>query len=374
MRDTGLVLISNYWCEVQWVLPVLIKMKELEPSLKLSVVFSSSDVWSQRNRNLGVAARLDEVVDSYGIGAPIGLDPSRIRFVMRDYSRPSAFRERVCADCKGAKIVVYPHSTMINIAQPENVPNKMYWKVNAPAHDLMLVATEHDVGWWDLRLPNHNLKVIGFPRYDDWWVKTLTTGLELLNSQEHEIATKYKAVMWATRGPNLDLSRYVYFPEAVHDYLVRSTADVVLEDPDNFLIIRPHPQQNAESLRGLSNLLRGYDRWMLTNLQPMQVASISDISITMWTSCVYDSLAVDTPVIEFYQYPGMHEAYVILKDGSIGSVFTYLGMVLPVETKENLKAAFYDGDHNEIYQRQRKNFSALMVQNASEMAALEILE
>lgn len=374
MRDIGLVLISNYWCEVQWVLPVLIKMKELEPTLKLCVAFSDPNIWFRRDRNLGVAQRLDEVVDSYVIGAPVGLDPNRIRFVMRDFSRASSFREKVCADYKGAKIVVYPHSTIVYIAQPANAPDPDRWKTNTLAHDLMLVATKYDIEFWGLRIPSPNLKAIGFPRYDDWWIRTLTTSSELLNSKEYEIASKFKVVMWATRGPNLDLSRHVYFPEAVHDYLVRSTAEVVLEDPDNFLIIRPHPQQDAKSLQGLANLLRGHDRWMITNLQPMQVASIADISITMWTSCIYDSLAAGTPTIEFCQYPTMHEGYMILDDGSIGSAFTYLGVTLPVSTKEELEAAFYGSDYRELYQKEYKNFSAMLVKDASELAALEILE
>ena len=145
MRDIGLVLISNYWCEIQWVLPVLIKMKELEPSLKLCVAFSNPDIQFRRDRNLGVARRLDEVIDSYVIGAPIALDPNRIRFVMRDYSRASSFREKVCANCKGAKIVVYPHSTIVDIAQPANAPDPNRWKTDALTHDLMLVGTEYEV-------------------------------------------------------------------------------------------------------------------------------------------------------------------------------------------------------------------------------------
>jgi len=375
MRNIGLVLISNYWCEVQWVLPVLIKMKELEPSLKLCVAFSNPDIWFRRDRNLGVAHRLDEVVDSYVIGAPVGLDPNRVRFVMRDYSRASPFREKVCADCKGAKMVVYPHSTIVDIAQPAkpwSYPDR--WKINTLAHDLMLVATKYDVESWGFRIPSPNLKAIGFPKFDDWWIRTLTTSLELLNSKEYKIASKYKAVMWVTRGPNLDLSRHVYFPEAVHDYLVRSTAEVVLEDPDNFLIIRPHPQQDAKSLQGLANLLGGHDRWMITNLQPMQIASIAGISITMWTSCIFDSLAVGTPTIEFCQYPTGHGGYMILDDGNIGSTYTYLGVTLPVSTKEELKAAFYGSDYRELYQKEYENFSTLLVKDASELAASEILE
>ena len=366
MRDTGLVLFSSSWGEVDWVLPVLIKIKELEPNIKLGAVFRDHGLLSRKDRHPGLAAQLDKVIDSYILGPPLDMDPSRIRFLLKDYSEDDPFKDRVCSECVGAKIVVYPHATSINISQPTSVPNMEFWRTHAPSHDIMMVSTKHDVGWWGERLPNPKFTVVGFPRYDEWWVRTLTTSQKLLYSKEHEVSTRYNAVMYVTRAPH-----WAYLHEETHNYLIRSTAEVVLEDPNNFLIIKPHPRQNLTLIR---ELLRGHNRWMFSKFQALQVASLADSTVTMYSSCTLDSLATGTPVIEFFQYyPFGNEEYIVLEDGTLGSVHTYLGLTIPVDTKEKLKTAFCS-DNKAVYERERKNFLSLMVRDASELAASVILE
>lgn len=364
MRDTGLVLFSSSWGEVDWILPVLVKIKELEPNIKLGAVFRHHGLLSHRDRNIGLASQLDKVIDSYILGPPLDMDPSRIRFVLKDYSEDDSFKNKVCSECKGAKIVVYPHGNAIGIDQQVNAPNMEIWRTHAPSHDVMLLGTKYDIKWWGKRVPNPNFKVIGFPRYDDWWIRTLTTDQEFLDSKEHEVAIKYNVVMFVTRAPHRE-----YLPSSIHDYLVSSTAEVVLKDPNNFLIIKPHPKQN---LGVVQRLLAGYDRWMFSKFQALQIASLSDITVSMFSSCILDSLATGTPVIEFFQYPSANEEYVYLKNGQLGSTYSYLGLTLPVNTKEEFETAFYNNNDG-VYKREGENFSSLMIENATEKAALEIL-
>jgi len=364
MSNWGFVLFSSSWGEVDWILPVLYKIKEKDPTIKLAAFFREGGFVTHKARNIGVARPLEAVVDTFVKELSEDFDPSLVRFVLKDYSEDSQFKNNICSRCKDAKIVVYPHGTAIGVDQEINSPNMEVWRTHFPSHDLMLLGTEHDVRWWSRRTANHNLKAVGFPRYDDWWVKKLTTDSELLHSTEYEVAQRYNTVMYVTRAPHKE-----YLPGDVHDYLIRSTAEAVLADRKNFLIVKPHPRQDLSRIK---RLLSGHTRWMFSNFQALQVASLCSLTVSMFSSCILDSLATGTPVIEFFQYPHTNEEFVILKDGTLGSTYTYLGLTTPVSSKESLTEALHS-NRKEMYQREITNFSKLMVENASELAASLVL-
>ena len=368
MRDIGIVIFSCSWGEVDWILPVLYKLKELQPELKLVALFQPHPfLWSQRNKEMILTPLLDTIIDSYA--EP---DFTRVKFVLKDFNPDDPFRNRICQRSVGAKIVVYPHSTAVKIHQDCNAPidNKCIigtpWAKLVPSHDLMLLATQSDVVWWKQRTSVLKPGVVGCPRYDPWWVNKILHDPKILKSEEKKIASKYKVILFVTRAPH----KY-YLSESTWEYIIRSTAEVVLKDPNNFLLVKPHPKQDV---RRLTRSLSSYDRCMITKLHPLQLASLADLTIATYTSCTLDSLAVGTPVIEFFQYPRPNEEFVMLDNGKRSSMFTYLGLTLPVNTREELENALYNTDISDVYKREKEKFASLMVKDSALKAAKLILK
>ena len=410
-RDTILVLFSSSWGEVDWVLPVLYELKALQPDWRIVAAFSSYGLLTRRANNRTLYAELNQVADDIvcpplsakamvtkrlrrllpesgpvrtlarraaGLARSIrrlsssspqeagGYDtsflfpgvvrPEQVRVILKEHNPDNEFKLAVEGRCPLAKIVIYPAATVINISQEINRPKDLsWWHRNYIKHDLLLLGTQHDAVWWSERISDAKISLVGFPRYDQWWIKRLLKSTELLESQEAKRARAATRVfLFIATGPHR-----VYLPRDVFEYLVQSVAEVVLSDKRNFLLIRPHPRQDPSLLASQFDKFDS-SRWMISSLQVMQLAFLSDFIISVWSSSILDALSVGKPVVEFFQYPRANEEVVICRDGRLGSPCRFLGLSVPADTKEELAghidSYFNDASSGSIWERQRQIF------------------
>ena len=140
-------------------------------------------------------------------------------------------------------------------------------------------------------------------------------------------------------------SRHLTMPEQLtydtYKYLITTAMDLVLSDPDNVMIIKAHPREDLETLKGILNQ---YDsnRWVISSLSPLQTACLADFVISMWSSCILDALALEKPVVEYFQFKTSHKETVTFDDGHLGSSYEYCKLSVRASSSDELKKLIDD--------------------------------
>lgn len=297
---------------------------------------------------------------------------ARVDFILRDAGGDDPLHTSVQAACASARVVMYPCGTNPLILQ-ERTGNFARNTPRRATADLVLVGSETDVDWFS---KSTGLPVIpvGHPRYDQWWIDQLVADPTLHAAPEVVRSSGFRRrIVFYVRDIHPD-----FLSEDDFRYLVRTAAEEVLACRNSFLIVKPHPRQDLEVLRAQ---LEGLDpsRWMISSLPALQLASIADFVISMWSSTISDALAVGKPVVEYYRFRNENiEEFVRCEDGSLGSAYRYLGLSIPAETREELRHLvddFFGDDPDPIWRTQRERAAGYFMRDnrSSERAVAAIV-
>ncbi len=356
-RDTILALFEYSWGEVDWILPVLFKLKELKPEWCIIAIFSAS--WNYVNQkiygsltNYALESELNKIADDIVYldqtkNSIPGIKPEQVRIILRDYNLDTPFKLSIQKFFPFAKVVMYPTSTTLLIPQRHNNSrNYNIWEKAYLRHDLALCHTHSTMAFYFDSISNLRYSVVGFPRYDQWWIERLLNQ-DLMDSAEAKSAVSASRV-------------FVFFSlHIAPDYVVRSIAEVVLNDQRNFLFIKPHPRQSASEL---ASFFAGFDssRWRITSLQAIQLADISDFVITSYSSCAMDALCVGKPVVEFFPFVELFQNFVVNQNGQFRTPFQSLGLTVSIDTKDQLATYihnfFDDAEKDSCWNQQQEEF------------------
>ena len=422
-KNIILLLVNTHWGEVDWILPVLHKIREEKKDIKLVAVFSSKKLFDKRKTQLtlynslckytdkilypdpqnifskfwdkfvnclpmrAVAYYTDRLLQTL-LNKPQGtyfttflyntsfvfpkvVNPQDVRVILKDFSNDSRFDRKIEKCCTNAKIVVFPHATSILISQDCNRRNNPEHLRYFHKHDLFLVSTKYSAEWWAEQHCQEDAIPIGFPRFDKWWINEILSDEKIKNTDDYKWVEENKRknnkiVLYLTRHTSPCMLTLDSF-----NYLIKSTLEVVMSHENTVLIIKPHPNQ---SIPQLMNILKDFDstRWMIASLQAMLLADISDFIISMHSTCILDSLAVKKPVVEFFQYkdtpddyPVKNDGYLFCSNGKLGSPQRYLEVVAEADTKDELE--FYINDYfynseesrNKIWKQQQLKFKEI---------------
>ena len=195
-----LLLVDTHWGEVDWILPVLHKIREKKKNIKLIAIFSSKKLFDKKttqstlynslcqytddiiypNPKNPIAKAWDWFVNCLPMRAaayytdkffqilfqkppgtyfttflyntsfafPKVVDPQDVQIILKDFSNDSRFDRKIEKCCPKAKIVVFPHATSILISQDCNQRNNPEYLRHFHKHDLFLVSTKYSVQWW----------------------------------------------------------------------------------------------------------------------------------------------------------------------------------------------------------------------------------
>jgi len=385
MKDNKIaiaVFFNTAWGEVDWILPVLYKIKFFQPTYKLIVFFS--DVWNKVQQtkisNEVLSSELKRIVDDlvYLSDKQICIRSiesfEEIKTVLIDFNNYEKVNEFCNKYLAHAKRVIYPHGTLWHIQQQNNHPRNMnLWKKVYYPQDIEFVNFDFNVQYE--RISEAKYCSVGTPRYDKWWINKLLQNKNYLNSNEYKYLYKRKnsrILAFFTRTCNIN------FPPDVYEYIFKSIISIIQKDERYFLIIKAHPRENISIAKNY--LLNCNPRqYIFSSLHPTQIANIADFVICVWTSTILDALSVNKPVVEFYKYKGPFCQYhMIDSNGYLQSIYRLLGLAQPADSKEELEFyinAFFNNSHPEIWQNQQNNFHKLYPLNrkSSEIAAKIIL-
>ena len=399
----ALAYFKSRWGEVDGYLPIIHKFKEQHPDWKVIAIIASERMSNTIEEQPFLYNELRETVDTLIRLCPEPSDlesclfyqkwirkirskyhrkcaqlswrhifkylkGENIKLIFKDHGSDNSFLLKVQA-MHATKCVATPHGTGIFIEQP----GSNFRKPKRAQIDLFLAGDSTEIPSFKKTVPSTTtIQAVGRPRYDRWWIEHLAQLPVFRSSEEYKLTRKNKRVfLFATRGPSSS-----FFPEDVFEYLVKSVAEITLREPNTLLLIKPHPQQD---LKFIKSTMAQYDSssWMISSLQTMQLAQISDFVICMVSSVILDAVAVGKPTVEFFQYVKGKHYFLKDEDGKTISSYNQLGMVATAEYKDQLETLiqdYFNNNHSEKwaeYHQKVKDFLKLD-NNASSQAVMEI--
>ena len=400
----ALAYFKSRWGEVDGYLPVLHKFKEQHPGWRMIAIIGSEHMSNTIEEQPFLYNELKHTVDTL-----IRLNPKHSnrthRIFYRKWGRKVAsWYHRKCVRLSWRHIFSYLRNEKIELIFKDHGSDNSFLFQLQSMHPVKCVSTPHGTGiFWEqlgsnFRKPKNaqidlflagdpteipsfkktvpsttTIRAVGRPRYDRWWIEHLAQLPVFRLSEEYKLAEAKKRVfLFATRGPSSS-----FFPPEVFEYLVKSVAEITLREPDTLLLIKPHPQQDLDFIK---STMAQYDSssWMISSLQTMQLAQISDFVICMVSSVILDAVAVGKPTVEFFQYVKGQHFFLKDKNGKTVSSYSQLGMVATAERKEQLEALienyFNDNDRSEQWEEQHQKAIEFLKlnNNASSQAVIEI--
>jgi tetratricopeptide (TPR) repeat protein len=336
-----ILIIATSFGEADWILPVLSFLKKQHTEWEIVTVFGSSEVYQSVTEQSALAHLFHEI-SSINIAQnqinqlfTENIDANQVKIILKDYNKDewAPFKWQIASQCPGALLVNFPHSTYF-------YSNKETDKVQAAAdpdgwslHDIFLLSSENDIPHWSQHVATNKIKVCGHPRYDVWWRDNLLTSKLFIDSKEAEAAKTAERVFFhISRGDHPH-----YLDRSDYEYLIKSICEQVFSIPGSLLLIKPHPRQDIIDLH---NLLKAYDpdRYIISHLHLMQLASLAQVIISFWSSGILDTLAVNKPVIEFWRFNDKHN-WRKKTGGEKTSIYRELGLACPANTERELKEA-----------------------------------
>jgi len=378
-----LTLFERSWGEIDWILPVLYKLKHMN-SKNFSIIVIFTLEWKSFNPTITNSAlyfELQQIADEIIYldkhkNNLYWLQEKQVKCILCDgNSTPSKLAVQKAFPF--ARNIWFPHGVFINLRQEFNKLRRFNLFDDFTENfkqDLWLVDTELGAKYLFDGYPCSKMNIVGTPRFDQWWIDRLLSNKEFLMSEEAKKAALAKRVfLFTTTTPLREL------PFEIFDYVITSVADLLLlNSKDNYLIIKPHPRQPHEQIM---SKLRQFEngQWTISSLHLIQLATLCDIAISVNSGAIIDILATGKPLIEFAQYIQPTEAMNINPVGHLQSHYISLNLSVPVKTKENLIKilnSFFNNENPSIWKQQQQNFKNFfsLDNNASERAAKLIAE
>jgi hypothetical protein len=371
---TLLAYFKSRWGEVDGYLPILHKFKETHPNWRIIGILKSERMVNTASSQPFLYNKLEDTVDVLIHLSPKTamlphhiwyqkwvrkiaswyhrkcihlswrhvfryLKHEKIELILKDHGHDDLVLLKL-QSMFPAKCVSTPHGTGIFVIPP----GSSYLKEQNTKVDLFLAGDQSEVPCFQKLLGSSqasHIQVVGRPRYDPWWIEHLVQLSHFKTSKEFALAQKSeRTFLFVTREPSSS-----FFPKSVFQYLVRTVAETTLSNPNDLLIIKPHPLQDLGLLK---EILKDFDssRWIISSLQSMQLAYISDFSICMLSSVILDSLAVGKPTVEYFQYTCGLDRFLKDEKGKTTSIYKRLGLVVSAEKKEELENLIKDYFHS----------------------------
>ena len=336
-----LLIIATSFGEADWILPVLSCLKQQHPEWEIITVFGSREAYQNVAEKSSLAnlflkiSSLNIVQDQINHLFKQIIDANQVKIILKDYNKDewAPFKWQIASQCPRALLVSFPHSTHIYTNKDANPVQAATDPDTWSLHDTFLLSSAHDVPEWSEKIAIQKIKTVGYPRYDTWWKKQIIGEDQFIASKEAVAASNSdKVVFYISRG---DHPHYLDRPD--YEYLVNSICKQVFSIPGSLLLIKPHPRQDINDLH---NLLKEYDpdRYIISHLHLMQLASLSHVVISSWSSGILDTLAVNKPVIEFWRFNDKHN-WRKKTGGEKTSIYRELGLACPANTEKELKEA-----------------------------------
>ncbi len=370
-----ILIVATSFGEIDWILPALARFKESNPGWRLVTLFGHKQIFDILRTNAALYQQFAAVSDLNIVPQEIDsllldeANPEDIRLILKDFNRDefAPYKVELANRCPAAVVISYPHSNHIYSSRDEPVTDCNHPDAHS-RHDFLVLSSPNDIPHWSRLADRKKIKTFGYPRYDSWWVNHLIETDEFQQSQEYQMAQGHKPVFfYISRGPH---PHYLSIDD--YQYLLSSFMEQAMACSNSLILIKPHPRQDMEEL---NRLLAPYDRdrWIISGLHLMQLATLANVVISGWSSGILDALAVDKPVIEFWRFGGRDPNCRRDKNGAYTSIYRELGLAAPADTAAELASLMREAlsdPNSQRWQAQRLSFAKHCRQTADASGAL----
>ena len=222
------------------------------------------------------------------------------------------------------KIFIYHHGHSFNFApiatlskfKAENNQRKKFQSEKENSTFLLYHQENED---WARYLGFNRLHLIGFPKYFKEWFKFI--------KKESKFHIEKKYVVIFSRA----YDHKYYMNSKNYEYLFRSSIEVLKEKlPSHKIYIKTHPRENDDFLKSLISKYK-VKNIEITDINSQILSINAFLTISFWSSCIMDSIALQIPSVEFYIGT---EKFKI--DQPLGTIYRRSG-VDAVDTKHSLR-------------------------------------
>ena len=193
-------------------------------------------------------------------------------------------------------------------------------------------------GWSEEKL----IAIVPFGYYEEWISK--------LNLYEKRKSDDKIRVFVALRNYN----KHALTKEN-YEVLIEHLFNVFKEFKNFDFIVKPHPRQT--DINTLQKKLQIYDNVLVSNQSPYEIIKQSDLTVALWGSVIQDSIALDTPAVEFHIHHTSHPQVYKNSDGEFVSLYEAYGIVDRLDNAKDLIEYLNSLDKDKlekIYSKQKK--------------------
>ncbi len=170
-----------------------------------------------------------------------------------------------------------------------NQPNKLKQTVKINKNATVLCFHESIIDFWKQKGYN-KISVIGFPKFYNSW-------LDIIKNYNKFDLTDRKYIVIYSRN----YEHKYYMDKDIYISLFKETYLCVRKFfPSYKIIIKTHPREDKKFLKKLIED-NNYENIEITELHSTILAKNAKMTISFWTSAIFDSLSLNIPSIEFYK-------------------------------------------------------------------------
>lgn len=243
---------------------------------------------------------------------------SKPMVIMTCDNGPGKFEKILYALVEKAHILHYHHAFALHSQQKANQqfktiinPSKRY----IPDSSILLNSESSTIWYKSIGFELSNILKVGSLGYKTDWINYIFG----LNKSSEKNKSHHCLTVFI---PLRDIHP-LYLTEENHNYLIESLIDLFNQQPENKFILKLHPRQ--KNRQWITNKIKCLDNVTISSLSTFQLAAKADLTLSMWSSAITDSLAVMTPAVEFHRHQVIHPQLVEKKDGLI-SIYYDMGL------------------------------------------------
>jgi len=380
------VIIEASWGQLEWILPVLSKLREIDADIVIAVFFSPTFISRNKDKTDSLMLSLLKEITNYIYWcfneenieqAVTSLNSVNIKVILKE-SSVSIFAKKVQKIFYKALVIGFPDGPHFRVYQKFNSTRYCNrWEKLMLDQDIMFADTDLAAPYLFEMFPDARMFFTGTPKLDSEWVIKLISQKDFLSSSEMEISSRFSKVFLFITTFSHPL--YKYFPKDIQDYVTSTVIDYILSDPDNLLIIKPHPRQEISSLL---SFVTDYNKnqLLISNIQVVHLAALSDFVISVSSSAILSALSVKRPVVIFHPYVWPSHALSVDRFGRLYSQYDMLNVSVYAKSGKDLKSYIQDyfnpdSDHS-IWINQMQAYNKLIHHevSSSHYTAMAILK